>query len=55
MKVVTGTDDRPFPANLQILVAKERLGVAPDLLPGGHLIALSHPIELVDQLKRIAP
>ena len=55
MKVITGIDDRLFPVDFQVRVATERLGVAPDLLPGGHLIALAHPVELVDRLERIAP
>lgn len=44
--VITGADDRFFPAALQQRVARERLGVEPVLVPGGHLAALSHPEEL---------
>jgi pimeloyl-ACP methyl ester carboxylesterase len=44
--VVTGRDDRFFPLELQQRVARERLGVDPVIVPGGHLAALSHPEEL---------
>ena len=50
-RVVTGRDDRFFPAEFQRRLARERLGVEPDLLPGGHLIALSQPRLLADQLE----
>jgi hypothetical protein len=32
-------------------VAEERLGITPDEMPGGHLVALSHPVELADRLE----
>jgi pimeloyl-ACP methyl ester carboxylesterase len=51
-RVVAGRDDRLFPAGFQQRVAEERLGITPDVLPGGHLLALSHPVELVDLLER---
>ena len=41
-------DDRFFPAEFQRRVAEERLGITPDEMPGGHLVALSHPTELAD-------
>jgi pimeloyl-ACP methyl ester carboxylesterase len=43
VKVVAGADDRLFPANFQQRVARERLGIDADVMPGGHLIALSQP------------
>jgi hypothetical protein len=43
-------DDRFFPATFQAHVARERLGKAVDEIPGGHLVALSRPQELVDLL-----
>lgn len=49
-RVVTGRDDRFFPADFQRRLARERLGVDVDVLPGGHLIALSQPRRLADQL-----
>jgi pimeloyl-ACP methyl ester carboxylesterase len=44
-------DDRFFPADFQRRVVRERLGIAPDEMPGGHLPALSHPHELVERLE----
>jgi pimeloyl-ACP methyl ester carboxylesterase len=44
--VVAGRDDRFFPLEFQRRVARERLGVDPVVVPGGHLAALSHPDEL---------
>jgi pimeloyl-ACP methyl ester carboxylesterase len=44
--VVAGREDRFFPLELQQRVARERLGVDPAVVPGGHLAALSHPCEL---------
>jgi pimeloyl-ACP methyl ester carboxylesterase len=48
--VIAGRDDRLFPVDFQRRVARERLGVEIDELPGGHLIALSYPRELADRL-----
>ncbi len=44
--VVAGRDDRFFPLELQQRVARDRLGVEPVVVPGGHLAALSHPEQL---------
>lgn len=49
--VIIGRDDRFFPLEFQQRVARERLGLEPDIVPGGHLVALSHPIELVDRIE----
>ena len=49
-RVVAGRDDRFFPASFQRQVAEKRLGITPDELPGGHLLALSRPAELADLL-----
>ena len=43
IRVLAGADDRFFPARLQRRVARERLGVEADVLPGGHLLPLVHP------------
>ena len=43
-------DDRLFPANWLRGVVKERLGITPDEIAGGHCIALSRPKELADRL-----
>lgn len=44
-------DDRLFPAEFQRRVVRERLGITPDEMPGGHTPALSHPHELVERLE----
>jgi pimeloyl-ACP methyl ester carboxylesterase len=48
--VIAGRDDRFFPLALQQRVARERVGVEPVVVPGGHLAALSHPGEVVEVL-----
>ena len=45
-------DDRFFPLEFQRRVARDRLGTDVDMVSGGHLVALSHPTELTDQLIR---
>jgi pimeloyl-ACP methyl ester carboxylesterase len=50
-RVVAGRDDRFFPADFQRRVAAERLGLQVDEVPGGHLVALSRPVELADRLE----
>lgn len=49
-RVIAGADDRFFPADFQIRVSQDRLGITPDIVPGGHLVALSRPVELADRL-----
>lgn len=49
-KVVLAQDDRFFPADFMRRVARERLGIVPDEVPGCHCVALSHPRELSDLL-----
>jgi pimeloyl-ACP methyl ester carboxylesterase len=44
-------DDRFFPAEFQRRVVRDRLGIVPDEMPGGHLPALAHPQELVERLE----
>lgn len=48
--VIAGRDDRLFPFEFQRRVARERLGLEVDEVPGGHLCALSHPGELAERL-----
>ena len=50
IRAVAGADDRFFPVDFQQALARDRLGVEADVLPGGHLIALSRPAELADYL-----
>ena len=38
--------------NKPLRTARERLGVEPDVVPGGHLAALSRPAELAAALAR---
>jgi pimeloyl-ACP methyl ester carboxylesterase len=49
-RVLVGRDDRFFPAEFQKRVARERLGISADEIPGGHLVALSQPAELSARL-----
>jgi pimeloyl-ACP methyl ester carboxylesterase len=43
LRVIAGADDRFFPVDFQRQVARDRLGIEADVLPGGHLVALSQP------------
>jgi pimeloyl-ACP methyl ester carboxylesterase len=49
-RVLAAADDRCFPLDLQRRVSEERLGITPEVIPGGHLAPLSQPVELVDRL-----
>ena len=53
--VLVGRDDRLFPADFQVRVARERLGITADVLPGGHLMALSRPRELAEKMLSYLP
>ncbi len=50
-RVHSGRDDRFFPVDFQRRLAGERLGREIDVIPGGHLAALSRPAELADRLE----
>ena len=54
VKVLIGADDRFFPAMFQRRLAKDRLGIDADEIPGGHLVALSNPVGLADRLHAYA-
>lgn len=54
IRVVAGAHDRLFPAGFQRRVASLRLGIEADVLPGGHLIALAHPVPLARYLLKLA-
>ena len=43
-------DDRFFPERFMRGVVADRLGVEPEVVPGGHMAMLSHPGELADRL-----
>jgi hypothetical protein len=44
-------EDRFFPAPFMRRVVRERLGITPDEMDGGHLPALSRPKDLIDRLE----
>ena len=50
LHALVGADDRLFPADFQVRVAKHRLGVDAEVIPGGHLIAKSRPVEVAERL-----
>ena len=54
-RVLAGRDDRFFPLEFQRRVARERLGLEVEVVPGGHLAALAYPVELVDRLLSVSP
>jgi pimeloyl-ACP methyl ester carboxylesterase len=51
-RVLSGRDDRFFPFPLQRRVARDRLGLEAEEVPGGHLGALSHPAGLAETILR---
>ncbi len=50
IRAVAGAGDRFFPVEFQRALARDRLGLDADVLPGGHLIALAQPAGLADYL-----
>jgi len=54
IRVIASADDRFFPLDFQRRVAQHRLKMDPEVLPGGHLVALSNPSGLADLLLRLA-
>jgi pimeloyl-ACP methyl ester carboxylesterase len=48
--VIQGADDRCFPLEFQRRVVRSRLGLEVEVMPGGHLMALSQPEELVKRI-----
>lgn len=53
-RFLQGRDDRFFPLRVQRRIVRERLGIELDEMPGGHLVALSRPVELADRLEAYA-
>ena len=51
-RVISAGEDRLFPVEFQAQVARERLGITPERVPGGHLVALSRPEELAESVTR---
>jgi pimeloyl-ACP methyl ester carboxylesterase len=52
IRSLIGSGDRLFPVEFQRGLARARLGIEAEVIPGGHLVALSRPRELVDALLR---
>jgi pimeloyl-ACP methyl ester carboxylesterase len=50
-RVIQGSDDRLFPLEFQRRLVRERLGLDLEVIPGGHLVALSRPQELAERLR----
>jgi hypothetical protein len=50
IRAVAGADDRFFPVGFQQALARNRLGIEADVMPGGHLIALAQPASLAGYL-----
>lgn len=50
VRALVARGDRFFPASFQRRVLKERLGLEPDEIDGGHLVALSRPAEIAARL-----
>ena len=48
--VLAAREDRLFPFDFQVRMARERLGIEAEALPGGHLVALSQPVALAQRL-----
>ena len=53
-RVLICREDRLFPLSFQRRVVRERLGVTPEEMGGGHLAMLSRPAELADHLDAFA-
>jgi len=50
-RFLQGRDDRFFPPQFQRRLVRQRLGIDLDEMPGGHLVALSQPVQLADRLE----
>jgi pimeloyl-ACP methyl ester carboxylesterase len=53
-RVLSGGEDRFFPPSFQRRLAAERLGLVPEVIPGGHLVPLSRPTLVADRLEAYA-
>jgi pimeloyl-ACP methyl ester carboxylesterase len=49
-RVIVGAEDRLFPLEFARRVVSARLGLEPEVMPGGHLMALSQPEELASRI-----
>lgn len=50
-RFLQGADDRLVPLEFQRRLVHDRLGIDIDVMPGGHLVALSRPRELAQKLE----
>lgn len=50
LRAVAGAGDRFFPPDFQRRIARQRLGVDLDVIPGGHLAPLSRPADVAAHL-----
>jgi pimeloyl-ACP methyl ester carboxylesterase len=50
-KVIAGRNDRLFPLEFMRRLSRERLGMEPDVIDAGHLLALARPAELAEMLE----
>ena len=48
--VIVGAQDRLFPLEFQRRLVRSRIGVEPEVMPGGHLMALSQPEILASRI-----
>ena len=53
-RVLSGRGDRMFPAAFQRRVARDRLGLEADEIPGGHMVAMANPKGLAERLDQYA-
>lgn len=53
-RVITAREDRLFPRDFQHRVARERLGITPDDVDGGHCAMLSRPAQIAARLDAYA-
>lgn len=54
-RFVLFADDRFFPEPFMRATVARRLGIEPEVIPGGHMAMLSHPGELADRLVAAIP
>lgn len=54
-RFVLFTDDRFFPEPFMRATVRQRLGVEPAAVPGGHMAMLSHPSQIADRLVASIP
>lgn len=54
LRVIASANDRFFPLEFQQHVARDRLQSDVRVIAGGHLVALSNPADLAEQLHRLA-